>query len=311
MKHDAKIYLAGHTGLVGSALLRALAKGNFKNVITRSHDELDLRRQYDVWSFFQREQPEYVFLAAARVGGIVANDEFPADFITDNLQIQTNVISAASRWHTRKLLFLGSSCIYPRNCPQPIREEYLMTGPLEPTNSAYAVAKIAGIEMCRAYRKQYGFDAIAVMPTNLYGPNDNYDPEGSHVIPGLIRRFHEAKITGAPSVTCWGTGFVRREFLFSDDLAQACRTLMHSYSGHDLINIGSGEDLAINLLADLIRRTVGYEGEVRWDCSKPDGTPRKLLDSSRLRNVTGWRPLVGLEQGLGIAYKDFLGRNNA
>ena len=309
MEHDAKIYLAGHTGLVGSALYRALVEAGFKNLITRRHYELDLRRQYDVDSFFRHEQPEYVFLAAAKVGGIMANERFSADFITDNLRIQTNVISTAARWHAKKLLFLGSSCIYPRDCPQPIKEDYLMTGPLESTNSAYAVAKIAGIEMCRAYRKQHGFDAVAVMPTNLYGPGDNYDAECSHVIPGMIRRFHKAKITEAPSMVCWGTGTARREFLFSEDLARACILLMHDYSNVALINIGCGEDLTIAQLAELIREVVDYPGGIEWDCEMPDGTPRKLLDSSRILR-TGWRPKVDLKSGLTIAYQDFLKRGN-
>jgi GDP-L-fucose synthase len=309
MDRDARIYVAGHRGLVGSALMRRLQAGGYTNLITRTHAELDLTDQAAVREFFEREQPEYVFLAAAKVGGILANDTYPAEFIRDNLAIQTNVIHEAWRAGVKRLLFLGSSCIYPRDCPQPIKEEYLLTGPLEPTNRPYAVAKIAGIEMCWAYNRQYGTQYLAVMPTNLYGPGDNYHPENSHVIPALIRRFHEAKVKGEPSVTVWGTGTPRREFLYSDDMADACVFLMSlpdekfdsvlnpPHSAPPLINIGVGEDLTIRELAETIARVVGYEGKITFDPSKPDGTPRKLLDVSRLRAL-GWRARVSLREGL-------------
>jgi GDP-L-fucose synthase len=309
MDCDARIYVAGHRGLVGSALVRQLKARGYTNLITHTHAELDLTDQAAVRAFFEREKPEYVFLAAAKVGGILANNTYPAEFIRDNLAIQTNVIHEAWRAGVKRLLFLGSSCIYPRDCPQPIKEEYLLTGPLEPTNRPYAVAKIAGIEMCWAYNRQYGTQYLAVMPTNLYGPGDNYHPENSHVIPALIRRFHEAKIKGDPSVTVWGTGTPRREFLYSDDMADACVFLMSlpdekfdsvlnpPHSAPPLINIGVGEDLTIRELAETIARVVGYEGKITFDPSKPDGTPRKLLDVSRL-TALGWVARVSLREGL-------------
>jgi GDP-L-fucose synthase len=319
MDRDARIYVAGHRGLVGSALMRRLQAGGYTHLITRTHAELDLTDQAAVRAFFEREKPEYVFLAAAKVGGILANNTYPAEFIRENLAIQTHVIHEAWRTGVKRLLFLGSSCIYPRDCPQPIKEEYLLTGPLEPTNRPYAVAKIAGIEMCWAYNRQYGTQFLAVMPTNLYGPGDNYHPENSHVIPALIRRFHEAKIKGDPSVTVWGTGTPRREFLYSDDMADACVFLMNlpddpfvsllAADRHDgtppLINIGVGEDLTIRELAETIARVVGYEGKITFDPSKPDGTPRKLLDVSRMRAL-GWGVRVVMRNGLQSAYDDFL-----
>ena len=318
---DARIYVAGHRGLAGSALLRRLAVHGFRNVITRTHDQLDLTNQPVVRDFFQREVPEYVFLAAAKVGGIMANNTYPAAFIRENLAIQTNVIHEAWCAGVKRLLFLGSSCIYPRECPQPIRESYLLDGPLEPTNRAYAVAKIAGVEMCWAYNRQYGTRYLAAMPTNLYGLGDNYDPQNSHVLPALIRKLNEGKITHARAVTLWGTGSPRREFLYSDDMADACLFLMNLIderfesvlkSGPDvlaapLINIGCGQDLTIRELAEVVRRLVGFEGHVEWDPSKPDGTPRKLLDTSRLAAL-GWKPRIGLEEGLVRAYKDFIDR---
>jgi len=305
MEKDSKIYVAGHRGLVGSAICRRLEKDGFGNILKRTSAELDLRNQQAVEDFFAAEKPEYVFLAAAKVGGIHANDTYPADFIRDNLQIQTNVIDAAYRHGARKLLFLGSSCIYPKLCPQPIKEEYLLTGPLEPTNEWYAIAKIAGIKMCQAYRRQYGFDAISAMPTNLYGPGDNYHPENSHVIPALIRRFHEAKISGAKKVTIWGTGNTLREFLHVDDMAEACVFLMDNYSDFEHVNVGFGSDISIIDAARLVALLAGFEGSIDNDPTKPDGTPRKLMDSSKLFSM-GWKPRVGLEEGLRDAYSDFL-----
>ncbi len=321
MKPDSRIYVAGHRGLVGSALMRVLTAKGHTNLITRTHAELDLTDQAAVEAFFAQERPEYVFLAAARVGGILANDTYPAEFIRDNLAIQTHVIHAAWRHGVERLLFLGSSCIYPKHCPQPMREEYLLTGPLEPTNRPYAIAKIAGIEMCWSYNRQYGSRFLAVMPTNLYGPGDNYHPENSHVIPALIRRFHEAKQNKAPSVTVWGTGAPRREFMYSEDMAEACVFLMNlpdeqfvpllaqdRNSGlPPLVNIGVGEDMTIRELAERVRAVVGFEGEIVFDPSKPDGTPRKLLDVSRIQSL-GWRAGVGLQDGLRQAYADFLSR---
>ena len=297
MEKDSKIYIAGHRGLVGSALVRKLQAEGYTNLVTRTSKELDLRRQEQVERFFEEEKPEYVFLAAARVGGILANSTYPGQFIYDNLMIQTNVLECARLHRVKKLLFLGSSCIYPRDCPQPIKEEYLLTGPLEATNEAYAIAKIAGIKMCQAYRKQYGCNFIAVMPTNLYGPNDNYDLETSHVLPAMIRKFHEAKVNNEPFVTLWGTGKPRREFLHVDDLADACLFLMNHYDGAEIVNIGTGEDLTISELADLVGRLVEYKGEIRWDSTKPDGTPRKLLDISVIHGL-GWQPSVSLENGI-------------
>ncbi len=291
------IYVAGHRGLVGSALCRALVRAGYERLLVRTHSELDLCDQSAVHAFFERERPDVVLLAAARVGGIQANATQPATFICENLQIQTNVIHAAWRSGVRKLLFLGSSCIYPRLCPQPIREEYLLTGPLEPTNEPYALAKIAGIRMCQAYRKQYGFDAISVMPTNLYGPGDNYDPENSHVLPALVRRIHEAKMKGAPDVTIWGTGTPRREFLHVDDMAEACVFLLERYSDFEHVNIGCGTDLTIMELAQMVAEVCGYEGKILTDPSKPDGTPRKLLDIGKILNL-GWKPRISLPDGL-------------
>ncbi|MBN1237748.1 MAG: GDP-L-fucose synthase [Gammaproteobacteria bacterium] len=301
MKDGASVYVAGHRGLVGSAICRALADRGIRSLVTRTSVELDLREQAAVERFFAEQRPEYVFLAAARVGGIYANDTYPADFIRDNLQIQTNVIDAAWRHGARKLCFLGSSCIYPRMAPQPIPEDSLLTGPLEKTNEWYAIAKIAGIKMCQAYSKQHGFNAISLMPTNLYGPGDNFDPLGSHVIPGLIGKFHAAKTAGDDAVTVWGTGTPRREFLYVDDLADAACHLMETYDSPEIVNVGVGEDVTIAELADLVRHVVGFEGRLEYDRSKPDGTPRKLLDVSRLKSL-GWRPRVGLEDGLRRTY---------
>lgn len=297
MEKNARIYTAGHRGLVGSAFVRKLKAEGYVNVLTRSSAELDLRRQGQVERFFEREKPEYVFLAAAKVGGIMANCTLPGEFIYENLMIQANVIECSRIHGVKKLLFLGSSCIYPRSCPQPIKEEYLLTGPLEPTNEAYAVAKIAGIKMCQAYRKQYGSNFIAVMPTNLYGPNDNYDLNTSHVLPAIIRKFHEAKIRKEPFVTLWGTGTPRREFLHVDDLADACLFLMNNYDGGEIINIGTGVDLQIRDLAEMIKKAIGYEGEIHWDQDKPDGTPRKLLDTTRMAKM-GWKHRISLLDGL-------------
>lgn len=304
MEKTAKIYIAGHTGMVGSALLRRLQAAGFEHFVLRSSAELDLRQQSAVQEFFHREKPEYVFLAAAKVGGIAANNTYRAEFLYDNLMIEANVIHAAWQNGVRKLLFLGSSCIYPKMAPQPLREDYLLTGPLEPTNEPYAVAKIAGIKLCDAYRAQYGCHFISVMPTNLYGPNDNYHPENSHVLPALIRKFHEAKRDGAPFVTLWGTGSPRREFLHVDDLADACYFLMERYDEPGFVNIGVGEDLPILELAQLIRRIVGFNGEIRHDLSKPDGTPRKLMDVSKL-SALGWKARIGLEDGIRQVYREY------
>lgn len=305
MDKSCRIYVAGHRGLVGSGVCRSLARAGYGNVVTRTHAELDLCDQQAVRAFFAAEKPDVVVLAAAKVGGIHANATYPAEFIYQNLQLQTNVIDTAWRSGVKKLLFLGSSCIYPRLCPQPIREEYLLTSELEPTNDAYALAKIAGIKMCQAYRQQYGFDAISAMPTNLYGPGDNYHPENSHVVPALIRRLHEAKVANAPEVTIWGTGTPLREFLHVDDMADACVFLLEHYSESLHINVGSQKECTILQLAQRIARTVGYAGRIVTDPSKPDGTPRKLMDSSRLFAL-GWQPRVGLDEGLAGAYQDFL-----
>jgi len=302
---DSKIYIAGHRGLVGSAIVKRLAKSGYCNLLTRVHSELDLTDPRAVLDFFKKERPDYVFLAAARVGGIHANNIYPADFIRDNLFIELSIIDAACRAGTKRLLFLGSSCIYPKMAPQPLKEEYLMTGPLEPTNSAYALAKIAGIEMCRAYNRQYGMQYLPVMPTNLYGPGDNFDLETSHVLPALIRKFHEAKSDGKKTVTIWGTGTPKREFLHVDDLADACVYLMEHYDGTELINIGSGTDVTIRELAEMVGRVVGFKGELVFDSNKPDGTPRKLLDVSRL-NAIGWRAKTGLEEGIRKTYQWYL-----
>jgi GDP-L-fucose synthase len=304
VEKDARIYVAGAGGLVGSAILRKLRSSGYKNIITRTHAELDLTRQSDVETFFEEEKPDYVFLAAAKVGGILANDTYPADFIYINLAIQSNIINSAYKAGVKKLLFLGSSCIYPKFAVQPMTEDQLLTGALEQTNEPYAIAKIAGIKMCQSYRRQYGCDFISVMPTNLYGPHDNFDLETSHVLPALIRKFHEAKLKGG-KVVLWGTGSPRREFLHVEDLADACLFLMDGYDEGEIINVGVGEDVSIRELADMIKRVVGYEGEVEWDTSKPDGTPRKLLDTSRL-TALGWIPKISLEDGIRTTYEWFL-----
>lgn len=304
---SARIYVAGHGGLVGQAIWRELERAGFIHLIGQTRAELDLLDGVAVREFYRKEKPEYVFVAAARVGGIAANASQPADFLYENLQLQNHLIDGAYRAGVRKLLFLGSSCIYPKMAPQPLREDYLLTGPLEPTNEWYAVAKIAGIKMCEAYRRQFGCNFISAMPTNLYGVGDNYDPVSSHVLPGLIRRFHEAKLVNAASVTCWGTGAPLREFLYVDDLARACVFLMNAYDEEPFINVGSGEELSIRELAQLVSQLVGFKGEIRWDNSKPDGTPRKRLDTSRLIAL-GWRPTVNLAMGIQLAYGDFLRR---
>jgi GDP-L-fucose synthase len=302
MRLDAPIYIAGHRGLVGSAILRRLEKEGATHLLKRTHAELDLTRQADVERFFESERPAYVFLLAGRVGGIQANANQPAQFLAENLLIQSNVIDAAWRYGVEKLLFLGSSCIYPKMAPQPIREEALLTGPLEPTNEAYAVAKIAGLKMIEAYRRQYGFCGISPMPTNLYGPEDNFNLETSHVLPALLRRFHEAKRDGREQVEIWGSGNPRREFLHVDDLADAALLLMRVYDEPGIINVGCGEDVSIAELADLAARVVGFEGAIDFDLSKPDGTPRKLLDVSRLKAL-GWKPTIGLEEGMRSVYR--------
>ena len=307
MEKDAKIYIAGHRGMVGSAIHRKLIKEGFTNFITSSSSELDLRNQALVTEFFTAHKPDYVFLAAAKVGGIISNNTYRGQFLYENLQIQNNVIHNSYLNGVKKLLFLGSSCIYPKMAPQPIKEEYLLTGPLEETNEPYAIAKIAGIEMCDAYRAQYGCNYISVMPTNLYGYNDNYHPQNSHVLPALIRRFHEAKTNNSPSVTIWGTGTPMREFLFADDLADACYYLMQNYDEPNLINIGTGEDITIKDLALLVKKVIGYQGNIEFDTTKPDGTPRKLMDVSKLHNK-GWHHTVELEEGVELAYQDFLER---
>jgi GDP-L-fucose synthase len=319
MNAESKIYVAGHRGMVGSAIVRNLAKRGCGNLLTRTHAELDLTDQEATRAFFEKERPDYVFLAAAKVGGIHANNAYPADFITQNLAIQNNVITASYATGVKRLLFLGSSCIYPRMAPQPLKEEYLLTGPLEATNRAYALAKIAGIEMCWSYNRQWGTSYLAVMPTNLYGPGDNYHPENSHVIPAMIRRFHEAKQARAKSVTIWGTGTPKREFLYSDDMADACVYLMtlpderyvpllgrESNDGlAPLVNIGVGHDLTIRELAETIKAVVGFEGTLEFDTSRPDGTPRKLMDVSRMSSL-GWNATTGLKDGLKLAYQDYL-----
>jgi GDP-L-fucose synthase len=304
---EARIYVAGHRGLVGSAIWRELQQRGFTRLIGRTRAELDLVDTAAVRAFYAQEKPDYVIDAAAKVGGILANDRHPAEFLFQNLQIQNNLIHGAYQADVRRLLFLGSSCIYPRLAPQPLKEEYLLTGPLEPTNEWYAVAKIAGIKMCQAYRRQYGCDFISAMPTNMYGPNDNYDPQNSHVLPALIRKFHEAKAANAPAVTCWGTGAPLREFLYSDDLARACVFLLENYREEQFINVGSGSEVTVRELTETIKLVVGFTGQIVWDTSKPDGTPRKLMDSSRLFDL-GWRPQVDLEAGVRLAYQDFLKR---
>ena len=305
MEKNAKIYVAGHRGMVGSAICRELERQGYTHVITRTHAQLDLCRQDAVEAFFAEEKPEYVFLAAAKVGGIQANAEAPADFMYQNMMLEMNVIHAAWRNGCRKLEFLGSSCIYPRLASQPMKEDCLLTSALEQTNEAYALAKIAGLKYCACLNKQYGADYISVMPTNLYGPNDNYHPEHSHVLPALIRRFHEAKETHAASVTCWGDGSPLREFLYVDDLANLCVFLMNHYSGDETVNAGTGKELSIHALAEMVARVVGYHGEIRWDTTKPNGTPRKLLDVSKAERL-GWHYKTELEEGIRLAYQDFL-----
>jgi GDP-L-fucose synthase len=317
MNKDSKIYIAGHRGLVGSALARRLETRGYKNIIGRTHAELDLRKQSDVQAFFAAEKPEFVILAAAKVGGIYANSTYPAEFIEDNLLIQNNVIHNAWKNNVKRLLFLGSSCIYPKACPQPIKEEYLLTGPLEPTNRPYALAKIAGVEMCWSYNRQYGTRYLAAMPTNLYGPNDNYDLNNSHVMPAMIRKMHEAKQNNAAEVVLWGTGTPMREFLYSEDMADACIYLLEQMEDRlstlfnndnpPLVNIGCGEDLTIRALAEMVAQVVGFKGKLVFDTSKPDGTMRKVMDVSRIKKL-GWEPKVRLNDGIALAYKDFLSK---
>ncbi|MEY4885111.1 MAG: hypothetical protein RL151_420 [Bacteroidota bacterium] len=307
MEKHSRIYIAGHRGMVGSAILRHLQQAGHDQFILRTSRELDLRDQAAVAAFFEQEQPEYVFLAAAKVGGILANNTYRGEFLYDNLMIQNNIIHSSWMNGVKKLMFLGSSCIYPKMAPQPLREEYLLTGLLEPTNEPYAIAKIAGIKLCDAYRAQYGCNYVSVMPTNLYGPNDNYDLNNSHVLPALIRKFHEAKLADAPSVTLWGTGKPRREFLHVDDLAAACVFLMHNYHEEGLVNIGTGEDIEIGQLANMVSRIVGYEGEIVNDLTKPDGTPRKLMDVSKLHGF-GWKHAIDLESGIKSVYEEYKSR---
>ena len=306
MNKSDKIYIAGHRGMVGSAIYRRLNNLGFNNIVFRTSAELDLRNQLAVQEFFATEKPDYVFLAAAKVGGIMANNTYRADFLYENLMIQNNVIHEAYKNAVQKLMFLGSSCIYPKLAPQPLKEEYLLTGLLEPTNEPYAIAKIAGIKMCDAYRSQYGCNFVSVMPTNLYGPNDNYDLNNSHVLPAMLRKFHEARISNTPSVTLWGTGSPLREFLHADDMADACIHLMQVFNEEGLVNIGVGEDISIKDLALLIKDTVGYDGEIEWDETKPDGTPRKLMDVSKLKSL-GWEAKINLKEGIGKVYKSAFG----
>ena len=305
MEKKAKVYIAGHRGMVGSAIMRALRQQGYTNLLLRTSKELDLRRQEAVEAFFVKEKPDYVFLAAAKVGGIMANSEHPADFMYDNMILEMNVLHAAFTNQVKKLMFLGSSCIYPRLAPQPMPESCLLTSSLEQTNEAYALAKISGLKYCEYLNRQYGTDYISVMPTNLYGPNDNYHPLHSHVLPALIRRFHEAKLAGAPEVMIWGTGKPLREFLYVDDLADACVYLMNTYSGNETVNLGTGKELTIGELAGLVKKAVGYEGRITYDTSKPDGTPRKLLDVSKLTKL-GWHYKTELEDGIRLTYEDFL-----
>ncbi len=305
MEKNSKIYIAGHRGMVGSAIARGLAKKGFENIVTRTSSELDLRNQQAVADFFAEEKPDYVFLAAAKVGGILANNTYRGEFLYDNLMMEANVVHSAHLNGVKKLMFLGSSCIYPKMAPQPLREDYLLTGLLEETNEPYAIAKIAGIKLCEAYHDQYGSNFISVMPTNLYGYGDNYDLNNSHVLPALIRKFHEAKEENKPFVQAWGTGSPMREFLFADDLAEACLFLMETYNGRELVNIGTGEDLSIKELTELVVKTTGFEGEIKWDTTKPDGTPRKLMDVSKLHGL-GWKHTIELPEGIALAYQDFL-----
>jgi GDP-L-fucose synthase len=309
MQSTSRIYVAGHRGLVGSAIWRELERQGFRNLIGQTHKELDLLDSSAVQKFYASENPEFVFVAAAKVGGIMANNDLPAQFLYENLQIQNNLIHGAYKGGAKKLLFLGSSCIYPKLAPQPLKEEYLLSGPLEPTNQWYAVAKIAGIKMCQSYRRQYGCNFISAMPTNMYGPNDNYDLHGSHVLPAMVRKFHEAKLSNAPSVTCWGSGAPFREFLYSDDVAAACVFLMQKFEDEQFINVGSGSEISIKALAELIQDIVGFKGAIIWDKSKPDGTPRKLMDSSRLFSL-GWKPKIDFRTGIGLAYQDFLSKSD-
>lgn len=305
MNLNDKIYVAGHRGMVGSAIVRELQRNNYTNLLLRTHSELDLTDQKAVQQFFETEKPDYVFLAAAKVGGIVANDKAPADFMYENMMLEMNVINSAWRSGVKKLLFLGSSCIYPRMAPQPMPENCLLTSELEKTNEAYALAKISGLKYCEYLNRQYGTDYISVMPTNLYGPNDNYHPTHSHVLPALIRRFHEAKLAGDPVVVCWGDGSPLREFLYVDDLAELCVFLMENYSGNETVNAGTGKELTIKALAELVAATVGYEGRIEWDTTKPNGTPRKLLDVSKATRL-GWTASTPLSEGIRLAYADFL-----
>lgn len=310
MEKNAKIYIAGHRGMVGSAIHRRLLSEGYTNLIVRTSSEVDLRDYQAVRELFETERPDYVFLAAAKVGGIMANNIYRAEFLLDNLQIQNNVIDNAHRVGVQKLMFLGSSCIYPKLAPQPLREDYLLTGTLEPTNEPYAIAKIAGIKLCEAYRSQYGCNYISVMPTNLYGPNDNYDLNNSHVLPAMIRKFHEAKAQNKPSVELWGSGSPLREFLHADDLADACYYLMQNYNDEGFVNIGVGEDVSIRELAGIIRETVGYEGEIVWNTEKPDGTPRKLMDVNKLHQL-GWKHRTNLREGIAATYQDFLSKKES
>lgn len=305
MNKESKIYVAGHCGMVGSAIVRRLKKDGYHNLLLRSHSQLDLCRQEAVEDFFAKERPEYVFLAAAKVGGIVANQKAPADFMYQNMMLEMNVIHAAWQNGCKKLLFLGSSCIYPRLAPQPMREDCLLTSSLEPTNEAYALAKISGLKYCQYLNRQYGTDYISVMPTNLYGPGDNYHPEHSHVLPALIRRFHEAKMAGAEEVTCWGDGTPLREFLYVDDLADLCLFLMNNYSGDETVNAGTGKEITIKQLTELVAQEVGYTGKIKWDISRPNGTPRKLLDVSKAKAM-GWTYRTEIDEGIRLAYRDFL-----
>lgn len=308
MEKNAKIYVAGHRGMVGSAIVRTLKNKGYANIITRTSKELDLRRQIDVEEFFAKEKPDYVFLAAAKVGGILANNEAPADFMYDNMILEMNVIHEAYKNKVKKLMFLGSSCIYPRMAPQPMKEDCLLTSELEKTNEAYALAKISGLKYCEYLNRQYSTDFISVMPTNLYGPNDNYHPEHSHVLPALIRRFHEAKENNLSEVVIWGTGTPLREFLYVDDLADACVYLMNTYSGNETVNLGTGKELSIKELAELVKKVVGFKGNITFDITKPDGTPRKLLDVSKLEKL-GWKYKTELEDGIKLSYEDFLNNN--
>jgi GDP-L-fucose synthase len=310
MEKNARIFVAGHRGLVGSAIVRALSGAGYQNILTVLRQNLDLRDQGGVRAWFAREQPEYVFVASAKVGGIHANDTYPAEFLYDNLAIQNNVIDSAYRNGVQKLLFLGSTCIYPKHAPQPMNEDALLSGPLEPTNEWYAVAKIAGIKLCQAYHRQYGSNFIAAMPTNLYGPGDNFDLNNSHVLPALLRKMHEAKLANAPEVVVWGSGTPRREFCHVDDCAEACLHLMQVHEGEQFVNIGVGQDVSITELAELVRRVVGYGGRLTYDRSKPDGTPRKLVDVSRI-NALGWKPRIGLEEGIASTYAWFVANQSA